>query len=70
MSAFEILYQSACDQSGKGDSDKVVTEVEHPGTGHQVLRAGALLTVSAKQVQNKIAGFHFITDPLINITIW
>lgn len=69
MSAFEILYQAACDQSGKGDSNQVVTEVEHPGAGHQVLRTGALLTISAKQVQDKVAGFHYITDISLIATI-
>lgn len=50
MASFEIFYKATCNQARKGDSNQVFTEVEHPGTGHQILRAGALLAVRAKQV--------------------
>ena len=61
MASFEIFYETTCNQARKGDSNQVFTEVEHPGTGHQILRAGALLAVGAKQVQDEVAGFHNIT---------
>lgn len=61
MATFEVLYEATCNQARKGDTNQVFTEVEHPGTGHQVLCTGALLAVGAKQIQDEVAGFHNIT---------
>ena len=40
-SAFEVLYEAACNQAGKSDSSQVFIEFEYPGAGHQVLRTSA-----------------------------
>ena len=69
MASFEIFYKATCNQARKGDSNQVFTEVEHPGTGHQILRAGALLAVRAKQVQDEVAGFHNITVVWVKLLI-
>ena len=49
-SAFEVLYEDACNQAGKSDSSQVFIEFEYPGAGHQVLRTSAFLAVCTKQV--------------------
>ena len=33
-SAFEVLYEAACNQAGKSDSSQVFIEFEHLGTGY------------------------------------
>ena len=60
-SAFEVLYETACNQAGKSDSDQVFIESEHPGAGPQVLRTSALLAICTKQVKDEVAGFRHIT---------
>ena len=60
-SAFEVLYEAACNQAGKSDSDQVFIESEHPGAGLQVLRTSAFLAVCTKQVKDEVAGFRHIT---------
>ena len=59
--AFEVLYEAACNQAGKSDSNQVFIEFEHPGAGLQVLRTSAFLAVCTKQVKDEVAEFRHIT---------
>ena len=60
-SAFEVLYEVACNRAGKSDSNLVFIEFEHPGAGPKVLRTSSFLAICTTEVKDEVAGFRHIT---------